>query len=526
MTAVFGAHRRTIWSYALLLACCVGMLVLYALFAKLHVPAASSQAEGMMQCFGVLVTLLFLFFVGAALALKQIIRVEPRALAISMTLIAGFAILFRLLLLSQTPFLSNDIYRYLWDAEVLQRGINPYLYPPEANELASLHDLEIYGKMSHKHVRTVYPPLLQGLFWLGAKFAAVLALNPILVLKALWLLIDIALLGVLAKILAAYEIDARWSMLYAWHPLAVIEIASSGHTDGIGAFCLLAALLLLKRERHGASAMFLALGFLVKFVTVLLVPFVFLFSLKRENKQLNWRFALSFFAIIVLAYVPFLGAGENLYSGLSVYSAKWRFNDALFSLIYTPLEQFLPDWLVIKLMIPPSWEMLPETLVTRRIDLALLLAKGALAIVFGLIYLRMLLNLMRQTHEERTSHWPQLTLGLLAAFFLLSPTFQPWYMLWLLPLLSLAHGAKQESNSVAGEKSGWSLMKLARTFSPRFILYLWLLSGSVFLSYWVLYDYWREGIWQEQVWVRWLEYGLPCVAFLLPMKYLHWLRSK
>jgi hypothetical protein len=585
MTAVFGLRRRANWSYVLLLACGVAMTVLYSFFAELRVPAAPNEAVGIMQRFGVIVALLFLFFIGAVLVLGKIIRrknvaqtsclqagmpaLPSRALAGSMTLIIGFAILFRLLLLPQTPFLSNDIYRYLWDAEVLQRGINPYLYPPEASELASLQDSAIYEKMSHKHVRTVYPPLLQSLFWLGAKFAAMLALNPIHALKALWILIDLALIGVLAKVLAAYEIDSRWAMLYAWHPLAVIEIASNGHTDGVGAFCLLAALLMLKRERHVASAIFLAFGFLVKFVTALLVPFVFLFSrnadkpqpkgkfptdrktqrmrfdqlgssirwkktlffllrfnskeIEEEDKKLNWRFASAFFAVLLLAYLPFISAGENLFSGLSVYSAKWRFNDALFSLIYAPVEKFLPDWLVIKLMIPRSWEMLPETLVTRRIDLALLLVKAAMAVVFGLIYLRMLRNMMRQTHNERVSHWPQLTLGLLAAFFLLSPTFQPWYMLWLLPLLCIAHNAdapqpKRNSSTDGKTQLVTLLNKLGRTLRARFPAYLWALSFTVFLSYWVLHAYWHEGIWQEQSWVKWVEYGLPGVIFLLPIK--------
>ncbi len=524
MATVVGAQRRVLGSYALLLACGVAMVVLYSFFARLQVPTASNEATGMMLRFAVFVALLVVFFIGAVLALRKIIHEKKVAsrftvaqdrmpalppsceLAGSMVLILGFAVLFRLLLLPQTPFLSNDIYRYLWDAEVLQHGINPYLYPPEASELSNLHALEIYEKMSHKHVRTVYPPLLQGLFWLGAKLAAVLALNPIHVLKALWIVIDVLLIGVLAKILAAYKIDARWAMLYAWHPLAVIEIASSGHTDGVGAFCLLAALLMLKRERHVTSAMFLAFGFLVKFVTALLLPFLFLFSLKKENNKLNWRFAAAFFVVLVLAYAPFIAAGENLYSGLTVYSAKWRFNDALFSLVYTPLQKLFPDWLVIRLMIPPSWEITPDAISTRRIDLALLLDKGALAVVFGLIYLRMLRNTMRQTPEERMSHWPQLTLGVLTAFFLLSPTFQPWYMLWLLPLLCVGGVKKERSETL--------ITKL------RFTIYLWGLSATVFLSYWVLYAYWREGIWQEQAWVKWVEYGLPCLIFLLPARFL------
>ncbi|MEK7729943.1 MAG: hypothetical protein AAB354_16160, partial [candidate division KSB1 bacterium] len=148
MATVVGAQRRVLGSYALLLACGVAMVVLYSFFARLQVPTASNEATGMMLRFAVFVALLVVFFIGAVLALRKIIHEKKVAsrftvaqdrmpalppsceLAGSMVLILGFAVLFRLLLLPQTPFLSNDIYRYLWDAEVLQHGINPYLYPP------------------------------------------------------------------------------------------------------------------------------------------------------------------------------------------------------------------------------------------------------------------------------------------------------------------------------------------------------------------------------------------------------------
>lgn len=508
------SRSQSFWSYALLLICGIVTLVLHSVFAKLHVPLAANAASKTILSFGGIVALLFALFLGAIFAMKRIVQLDSRSRTLSMGLIIGFALLFRLLLLPQTPFLSNDIYRYLWDAQLLERGINPYLYPPAANELASLHDLEIYGKMSHKEVHTVYPPVLQGLFWTGIKLANFFGATPIVGVKALWLLFDIVLILVLARLLIENQIDPRWAVLYAWHPLAVIEVASSGHTDVMGACFLLVALLFLKRERHVLGAIFLALGFLVKFVTVLLLPFIFFFSLHHEQKKHNWRAGAAFVAVIVLAYLPFMSAGENLYSGLSVYSAKWRFNDALFAMLYTPLHALLPDRLVIWLMIPPSWEITAETLMSRRIDLVLLITKAMMAIMFAAVCLR----LRQYLRARATVRWPQLALTLLSAFFLLSPTFQPWYMLWILPLLCLINGGVDKTVS--------GLTKIEHAILPRFKLYLWLLSGTVFLSYWVLHGYWSEGIWREQAWVKWVEYGLPCAAFLLPMKYLRWLRSK
>ena len=46
----------------------------------------------------------------------------------------------RLPLIVSPPFLSTDIYRYVWDGRVQAAGINPYRYLPADPALASLRD--------------------------------------------------------------------------------------------------------------------------------------------------------------------------------------------------------------------------------------------------------------------------------------------------------------------------------------------------------------------------------------------------
>jgi hypothetical protein len=67
----------------------------------------------------------------------------------------------------------------------------------------------------------------------------------------------------------------------------------------------------------------------------------------------------------------------------------------------------------------------------------------------------------------------------LGTFFLLSPTVQPWYLLWILPLLCMAR------------RPGWMTWSM-----------------TVFLSYWVLDGYARTGLWQESSWMKFIEYGV------------------
>ena len=55
-----------------------------------------------------------------------------------------FAALFRLSIVFSPPYLSDDIYRYVWDGRVQAAGINPYRYIPAEEPLAHLRDEKIY----------------------------------------------------------------------------------------------------------------------------------------------------------------------------------------------------------------------------------------------------------------------------------------------------------------------------------------------------------------------------------------------
>src|SRR5262245_33419584 len=58
----------------------------------------------------------------------------------TLLLVVMLAALFRLSIVFTPPYLSDDIYRYIWDGRVQSAGINPYRYVPSAPELAHLRD--------------------------------------------------------------------------------------------------------------------------------------------------------------------------------------------------------------------------------------------------------------------------------------------------------------------------------------------------------------------------------------------------
>ncbi len=83
---------------------------------------------------------------------------------------AGIA--FRMLLLFSIPNLSDDVYRFIWDGRLAANGINPFSYlPAEVMQMPAVtgNTKELFAQLNSPGHYTIYPPVLQGIFWLAAK---------------------------------------------------------------------------------------------------------------------------------------------------------------------------------------------------------------------------------------------------------------------------------------------------------------------------------------------------------------------
>src|ERR1700722_2802462 len=91
----------------------------------------------------------------------------------TIVIIVVCAIACRLVCLFSPPFLSSDIFRYVWDGKVQAAGINPFPYIPAHSHLTFLRDLDIYphtNRLDSAH--TIYPPGAQMLFLLTPRLGA------------------------------------------------------------------------------------------------------------------------------------------------------------------------------------------------------------------------------------------------------------------------------------------------------------------------------------------------------------------
>ncbi|MHB1131201.1 MAG: glycosyltransferase [Chloroflexota bacterium] len=250
-----------------------------------------------------------LAFLGACVLLWRARGLDRRATVV----VVGAAVVFRLTLLPQPVIFCEDIFRYIWDGRVLSAGVNPYLYPPAAAELASLA-VPTLAKVTSPQVNTPYQPLAETFF------AALYLLWPadIVALKAALALFDLATVGVLMLLLRELGQSPALVLVYAWNPLPVTEFAGHGHVDAVGVFFLSLALLLMLRGRSAAATAVLGLAGLVKVLPLVLAP---LWLLRG-----GWRASAALVVVLGLGFLPFLEAGDRLFSGLGAMAERWEAN--------------------------------------------------------------------------------------------------------------------------------------------------------------------------------------------------------
>ena len=208
-----------------------------------------------------------------------------------------FAALFRLGILFSPPYLSDDIYRYIWDGRVQSAGINPYRYIPADKSLAQLRDDKIYPKINRRdYARTIYPPVAEGAFLLITGFS-----ESVTWMKAGMVGCEAITVWALIQLLTSFGFARQRVLIYAWHPLIVWEFAGSGHVDAL-AIAFIALAVLARRKRWEALTGFLlACATCVKLFPAVLFPVLY--------RRWSWKMPLAFVGTILVTYLPYLSVG-------------------------------------------------------------------------------------------------------------------------------------------------------------------------------------------------------------------------
>jgi alpha-1,6-mannosyltransferase len=303
--------------------------------------------------------------------------------------VLSVAAILRVIFLPADPVLSDDVFRYVWDGRVQHAGTNPYLYSPDDSRLSRVRQEipGIYAGINNKDIPTIYPPLMELFFWAATSISA-----SLLWMKALFTLLDLALVIVLARLLAELGRPPLAALVYAWSPLPVVEVAGSGHNDVAAVLFLVLALLVFQKgekRRAVSSSLVASASGLAKLGGFAMLPFFARASRLR---------AFSAAALLtILVTLPYVSAGGLALRGLREYALRWRANDSLFHILF----------------------VLTGSLSKAKLAAAAVLFALALALLW------------RKTPPLRAAFW------IFGAILLLAPTVHPWYLLWMAPLLAI-----------------------------------------------------------------------------------------
>jgi alpha-1,6-mannosyltransferase len=331
------------------------------------------------------------------------------------------------------PTLSDDMYRYIWDGRVQAQGISPYRYPPNAPELTSLRDSNIFPNINRKPVVTVYPPAAE---------AAYALLWRILPDNVHWFQAMMACGGSLAGILLMGLLrdlnrsPAR-ALIFLWSPLLIFETAHAAHVDGLVLPFLVGAWWLRVRERDGLVGMLLGVATAMKFYPALLLPFLW----RPQHPKGRWIMPLTFVLTMAGFYLPYV-----LVSGRDVLG-------------------FLPDYFKETFNIGPLVSWLKNVLWALGWH-----SPGRITVfALGVIVVCAFWAILNPAPDAETAiRRCILPIGVVTLF---SQNLFSWYMLWLLPLIAIF---------LAPSSKEWKMFTL-----PRLDAWTgwWLFCGMIGLSY-------------------------------------------
>lgn len=307
----------------------IGGIAAPALLVASYVPFLCVQdpRAGLPAVVGLTAWILVLICIQVFLAEKNRLKISPAMIVLAAVIVRG-------LWLFQEPAFSDDIYRYVVDGLQLLGGQSPYAAAPVTIASRDTAAAWFAARANHPDMITIYPPAAQLVFAAGAGAGGLLGMKLCLTV------LDIGVCLLLIRILLYLERPVSRAILYAWHPLPVIEIAGSGHIDAAAICFFMIAFFFIAQHitsgrpgeaadlrRISLSGIGMALSVMTKWLPLMLMPPLFL-GLQQQRDRRFWILSTAVVGLLVVA--PFLPDFINSLRTLGRYLGHWRFSGFLF----------------------------------------------------------------------------------------------------------------------------------------------------------------------------------------------------
>lgn len=353
-----------------------------------------------------------LAFIVYAVAVWRVTRQATESAPLTLVLI--FAALFRLVVLFSEPIQEDDFYRYLWDGKVVASGLNPYRFTPrevqtdngKEGPLQPYRELTatdarfvlLLSRINHPDVPTLYPPVAQAVFGL----AALIAPGSLFALRLIFFCFDLAVCGIIVKLLCHLGRSPLWVLIYAWSPLVIKETINSSHYDVVPTFLLVLALLALVTGRLSAGFLSLGGAILGKVFPVILLPLFAWHAWRRHGLGKACGGLVLTSLVVACGYAPFTAAGNRLWQGFATFAEHWQTNSLVFPLLHQMVtDRWLANGIVAGCLAGAAWVAL------------------------------------RWNSQGNDVGFLRGCFFVMGTLLLLSPVGNPWYFLWVLPFVCL-----------------------------------------------------------------------------------------
>jgi Gpi18-like mannosyltransferase len=212
---------------------------------------------------------------------------SPSGILNSLSAYQWIAILSRMFLFFTIPLLSDDVYRFIWDGQIVAAGHNPFDYTPDwymshAHTINNLN-ADLYNQLNSKPFFTVYPPVCQAIFGVSALVGGASMSANIFCIKLFLLVLEILTIIILPKIIKQFSINKNYAIVYLLNPLVIIETMGNCHFEGIMVSFFLMAIYFYKKNNLAVSSILFALSVLTKLITVIGLPLILLLMPWRQR---------------------------------------------------------------------------------------------------------------------------------------------------------------------------------------------------------------------------------------------------
>ncbi|MDB4088342.1 hypothetical protein N9544_01845 [Flavobacteriales bacterium] len=255
--------------------------------------------------------------------------------SLSVKQILVLAIIFRVLLLFDSPNFSDDYNRFLWDGIVLTEGINPYENTPKQlieNKEISIDNLDVlYDKLNSQGYYTVYPPMNQFFFSSSIYLSNNNLKLGLFIMKLIILLFDIGLIYILMRILRMLKLKENLAQIYALNPLVILELTGNVHFEGVMLFFLFFGIYFIINNKILIASIFIGSAISVKLVPLLILPL--LLPLIGLKKSLKLYIGIGVTTLILV--LPFISQQviNNFSLSLELYFQSFEFNASFYYLL-------------------------------------------------------------------------------------------------------------------------------------------------------------------------------------------------